>query len=196
MIGFDRQNGTERNYNPDHRNYGARNYPNERNDIESESRYMPRRNSEYPEMRMGNYPSGGYGYPMQNRAGNEYGDIYAHGTIWAPNAMNKPSNSMRDEEGASMEVDEHKARDWVKRMSGGEHFKLEQAEQQRTTICPNCDKWEFYAAINAMYSDYGKTAQKMGLDRPDFYAMLARDFLMDDDAKPHKLARYMMEIAK
>lgn len=50
--------------------------------------------------------------------------------------------------------------------------------------------------MNAARSDYNKTAQKTGLDRPEFYAMLATDFICDKDAKPNKLWRYMRDIAK
>ncbi len=134
-------------------------------------------------------------YPNM-RAGNDYGDIYAHGSIYAPGAMNKPMESHAYDQGTNALVTEHKARDWVKKMSSGEHFKPEITEQLKNSICPDCDKWEFYAAMNAMYSDYGKTAQKMGMDKADFYAYLAKDFLKDEDAKPNKLYRYMTEIAK
>lgn len=93
-------------------------------------------------------------------------------------------------------VDEHKARKWVEKMSGGEHYNLEQTEQYRQAHCPDCNKWEFYVAMNAIYSDYHKTAQKFGMDKPEFYAHLTKDFLVDDDAKPDKLSRYMHYIAR
>ena len=47
-----------------------------------------------------------------------------------------------------------------------------------------------------MYSDYHKTAREMGVDKPEYYAMLARDFLCDKDAGPHKLRKYMETIPK
>jgi RNA polymerase subunit RPABC4/transcription elongation factor Spt4 len=93
-------------------------------------------------------------------------------------------------------VDEHTARKWVQKMDGGEHFKAEQAEQLKTSMCPECKKWDFYVAMNAMYSDHCETAKKFNMDKPEFYAMLAKDFLKDSDAKPHKLRRYMETIAK
>lgn len=40
----------------------------------------------------------------------------------------------------------------------------------------------WYAALNMMYSDYYPTAVKFGVDRPEFYASLAKDFLCDPDA--------------
>ena len=93
-------------------------------------------------------------------------------------------------------VDEQTARMWVQKMDGGEHFKVEQTEQQRMAVCPHCERWEFYTAMNAMYSDHCESAKKLGIDRPDYYGHLAKDFLKDKDAKPGKLRRYMETIAK
>lgn len=137
-------------------------------------------------------------YPIQPdmRGGNTYGDIYAHGTLYAPGAMNKPTESRAYDQGMNEPVTEHKARKWVEKMSTGEHFKPEIAEQHRVAFCPNCDKWEYYVALNAMYADYKKTAQEIGMDKPDYYARLARDFIKDEDAAPGKVARYMETIPK
>ena len=134
-------------------------------------------------------------YSPRSMSGNKYGDIYARGTIYAPGAMNKPMGGMMGGD-MSAPVDEQTARMWVQKMDGGEHFKPEQADQFRNAICPHCDKWEYYTAINAMYSDYCETAKKMGMDKPDFYAHMAKDFLMDKDAGPYKLRKYMMTIPK
>ena len=35
--------------------------------------------------------------------------------------------------------------------------------------------------MNMMYSDYFPTAARFGIDKPEFYAELARDFLLDPD---------------
>ena len=135
-------------------------------------------------------------YPphMMGGSGSRYGfgDVYA--SIHAPGAMNRPG--MTESGDMSSPVDEHTARMWVGKMDGGEHFKIEQAEQMRNATCPDCDKWEFYVALNAMYSDHCETAKKLNVDRADFYSHLAKDFLNDKDAKPHKLRRYMEHIAK
>lgn len=135
----------------------------------------------------------GYRPEMMAKGGNSYGDIYTRGTIYAPGAMNRPGGMSGD---MSQPVDEHTARRWVREMDGGEHFDAETAERHRATICPHCDKWEYYTAINAMYSDYCETAKKMGMDKPEFYAHLAKDFLTDKDAGPHKLRKYMETIPK
>ena len=165
--------------------------------------YEPPENRRRRRRRTGRFVRGTYGsgdedeeemereYPPHMMYGSAYGDIYAKGTIYAPAAMNRRGGS--EDYG---EIDEHKARKWVEKMSEGEKFKMELSEQQRQAICPDCDKFEFYVAMNAMYSDYCKTAKKFNLDRPEFYGMLARDFLMDEDAAPHKLEKYMEHIPK
>jgi hypothetical protein len=129
--------------------------------------------------------------------GSKYGirDVYAE--VYAPNAMNRPmGGAMWMGRKMFHPVDEHTARMWVQKMSGGEHFNMEQAEQLRKAHCPECEKAEFYVAMNMMYSDYCDPAKKMGVDRGDFYALMAKAFLMDDDAGPHKLQKYMETIPK
>lgn len=143
------------------------------------------------------YPPYGARMPPNMHGGSRYGfgDVYAN--IDATGAMNRPGGMMGGMHSEMAQpVDEHTARMWVSKMDGGEKFKPEQIEQLRMTMCPECGKWEFYTAINAMYSDYCDTAKKMGMDKLEFYANLAKDFLMDTDAKPHKLRRYMEHIAK
>ncbi len=105
------------------------------------------------------------------------------------------------EAGQAVEFDEQKAKKWVQGMkngdgSTGEHFKSEQAEQLRTTHCPQCNKTEFWATMNMMYSDYCEAAKKMNVDKPEFYACMAKAFLMDEDAGENKLAKYMKYIAE
>ena len=52
--------------------------------------------------------------------------------------------------------------------------------------------------MNMMYSDYYGVAAKYGLDRPEFYADLAKAFLDDKDAggPEQKIAAYYHGIAK
>lgn len=54
----------------------------------------------------------------------------------------------------------------------------------------------FYAILNALYSDYAFVAKKYGVTQPEFYAELARAFLMDADARPGKAERYYRYIAQ
>ena len=56
----------------------------------------------------------------------------------------------------------------------------------------------WWAAMNMMYSDYYGVAAKYGLDRPEFYADLAKAFLMDKDAggPEEKMAGYYYGVVK
>lgn len=110
------------------------------------------------------------------------------------------SDSREHETDEKVKFDEHKAKEWVSRMKNndgttGEHFKVEQADQLRNAHCPDCDKHEFWTAMNMMYSDYCDVAKKMNVDRPEFYAHMARAFLMDKDAGEGKMAKYIKYIA-
>lgn len=103
--------------------------------------------------------------------------------------------------GSYREVDEPMAMAWVKRMrpvdgSQSPKFKPDQAEQLRAAHCPQCKKWEFFVALNMMHSDYCDVAKKMGVDRADFYACMAKAFLEDPDAGENKLAKYMERVAE
>ena len=57
---------------------------------------------------------------------------------------------------------------------------------QQTTAVANSigvhvDPWIWFAALNMEYSDNFDVAQKYGLDRPEYYADLAKAFLFDKD---------------
>lgn len=67
----------------------------------------------------------------------------------------------------------------------GEHFKKDQVMQVARQIGVNPEEYGnehiFGLVMNMMYSDYCSVAKKFGLDRPDFYAELAKAFLNDKD---------------
>lgn len=73
---------------------------------------------------------------------------------------------------------------------------MEQTEAVRKQRGIECDPFMFYAAMNMMYSDYCKAAEKTGATSVDFYAYMAKAFLDDKDAAPNKLARYYHCIVK
>lgn len=54
----------------------------------------------------------------------------------------------------------------------------------------------FFVALNMIWSDYGPVISAAGNNTPDFYGKMARAFIDDKDARPHKVARYMRAIAK
>ena len=99
-------------------------------------------------------------------------------------------------------VDERQAMEWVHSMQqpeGGRPmpaFKPDEAEALRKAHCPECDKWEFFVTLNMKYSDLYEAAKKLNMDKPEFYVHMAKAFLCDKDAGPHKLQKYMEIIPK
>ena len=81
---------------------------------------------------------------------------------------------------------EDDARRWTKHMenddgSMGAHWTLEQTTAVANSIGVHVDPWIWFAALNMEYSDNFDVAQKYGLDRPEYYADLAKAFLFDKD---------------
>lgn len=90
---------------------------------------------------------------------------------------------------------------WVASMENadgthGGHWTMEQTEQVRKQKNIDCDPLMFYSAMNMMYSDYCKAAEKANASSVDLYVYMAKALLDDKDAKPHKLARYYHHIAE
>lgn len=56
--------------------------------------------------------------------------------------------------------------------------------------------YEFWAVMNAMYSDYGEMAKRYNVATPDFFAEMAKAFIGDKDAMRGKAARYYEFITK
>lgn len=61
------------------------------------------------------------------------------------------------------------------------HWTLEQATAVANSIGVHTDPWVWFAALNMEYSDGWEVAGKYGLDRPEYYADLAKAFLFDKD---------------
>lgn len=81
---------------------------------------------------------------------------------------------------------EDDARRWTEHMenddgSMGAHWTLEQTTAVANSIGVHVDPWVWFAALNMEYSDNFGVAQKYGLDRPEYYADLAKAFLFDED---------------
>lgn len=90
---------------------------------------------------------------------------------------------------------------WTERMknedgTSGPHWTMEQTEQVRKQKNIDCDPIKFFVAMNMIYSDYCKVAEKVNANSMDFYAYMSKAFLDDKDAQPDKLARYYHCIAK
>ena len=63
---------------------------------------------------------------------------------------------------------------------------------------PAVPRWAWGVTMNMMYSDYYPVAVEFGLNRPEFYAALAKAFLIDKDGPgpERKLMEYYEHIAK
>ena len=99
--------------------------------------------------------------------------------------------------------DKQTAMEWVENMEDkdgvkGGMFTWHQAQQygRNMGITGEQRLVEFYAAMNAMYSDYHAVGKKFGVDRPEFYAHLAKCFIEDPDAVEDKVAVYYECIAR
>jgi len=94
-----------------------------------------------------------------------------------------------------------KAEKWVEHMknadgSTGPRWPLEQTKQIQAQHGIGLDPIKFWVAMNMMFSDYSKVAEKAGISTTDFYADMAKAFLTDKDAQPDKLDRYYHAIAE
>lgn len=112
---------------------------------------------------------GDYGEDMRrDRASyNDYRRDYGEPEMFSHKDMEKWKSMMRNEDGTR-----------------GEHFRKEQvkhASQQAGIDIEEFGEDVFDLAMNMMYSDYCKVAKKYGVDRPEYYADLAKSFLRDKD---------------
>lgn len=103
-------------------------------------------------------------------------------------------------------MDQHTAERWVDEMEGsdpanpmGGKWTPEQVKPyaQKYGFPTEGDKfWEFYAVMNAMYSDAFDTAKEFNLVKPEFFASLAKGWINDKDAVPNKAKVYYECIVK
>lgn len=100
--------------------------------------------------------------------------------------------------------DREAAERWARHMENadgttGAHWTMEQttALADGMGIPREIPRWAWGVAMNMMYSDYFDVAMKYGQNRPEFYADLARAFLLDKDAPSptEKLMAYYEHIA-
>lgn len=82
-------------------------------------------------------------------------------------------------------------------MEGGKQQLLALREHPAVKMMGEVGEAAFFAAMNMMYSDYCAVARMFGVDRPDFYAQLAKAFLLDKDAgePEEKIERYWRYVA-
>ena len=105
-----------------------------------------------------------------------------------------------------MEFTEEDAKAWTARMKNadgttGPHWTMEQTTAVAESMGiqePVVPRWAWGVTMNMMYSDYYQVAVEFGLNRPEFYAALAKVFLLDKDGTgpEQKLMAYYEHIAR
>lgn len=75
----------------------------------------------------------------------------------------------------------------------GQYWSYDQIKEYLATkgITKDCVIW--YLVMNMVYNDYYGTAKQYGLQNDvEFFYSLAKEFVEDPDAKPHKVERYFL----
>ncbi len=145
-----------------------------------------------------NRADGGYGNvryfmhktdPLDQRGGEEH--------------FKKPRQIGFQSGGKEEELDRDTVMEWVQGMEDadgvmGGKYTWHQAQQYALNVglSDKEKQIEFYWAMNAMYADYAKVAKKFGVDKPDFYACMAKAFIEDPDAVEDKVVMYNKYIVK
>ena len=148
-----------------------------------------------------NRPDGGYGNvsyfmhktdPMNQRDGKERMEQMEHQRLIGFQ-KHEPEDGL-DKQTVMEWVEEMEDADGVK----GGKYTWHQAQQYAMNmgITGQQRQYEFYWAMNAMYSDYQKAGKKFGVDKPEFYACLAKLFLEDPDAVGNKVEEYVKHVVK
>lgn len=104
-----------------------------------------------------------------------------------------------------IEFTEDDAKAWTANMKNadgttGPHWTMEQTTAVAESMgiqAPVVPRWAWGVTMNMMYSDYYDVAMEFGVNRPEFYAALAKAFLMDKDGPEpeEKLCEYYKHIA-
>lgn len=110
--------------------------------------------------------------------------------------FNELSEAMRNMAHMSRTFTEADAKEWVKHMNPPARWTMEQTTAAMKQHGYDHRACEFYAVMNSLASDYGKTMARYGADRTDVWADLAHDWLDDIDAEEDKAGRYWRDIVK
>lgn len=151
------------------------------------------------------------GFGANDRPHGEGGtDMRQYGRRYDPGRMTMGQQHQRHHDmgmAAGAEDDDHltlyEAEEWVQGMKGedgktGGRWPYHEIKQYAANFGIQGEEQivEFYAVMNALYTDYCKVAKKHGVDKVDFWADLAKAFIHDKDAKSGKVKMYYECIAK
>ena len=137
-------------------------------------------------------------------------DMRLYGRRFNPDRMNMGRSAPQphmmgyaDDEEAGDHLTREEAEKWVKGMKSedgktGGRWPYQEIKQYAGNFgIQGEDKIiEFYAVMNALYTDYCKVAKKHGVDKVDFWADMAKAFIHDKDAGEGKVKKYYECIAK
>jgi hypothetical protein len=164
--------------------------------------------------RMGGYPNrpfpvyeGGrsnmnpIGFNVGSEVRTDYEMNATHHTGKEMEYRSSPKMSGGSSSSMSMPMNKEVAEEWTKNMKNedgtkGPHWKMDQVKQLMMQKGIEYNPWEFYAILNAMYSDYCAVFKKHGVNTMDMYVDLACAFLNDSDAMPNKSMLYYECIVK
>lgn len=170
-----------------------------RYDIEYDDGLIETRPSSHYPM-YGNYGS----RPIGFRDRSEYRDDYRSDMTY-PMRDEMSHTSSKKQSGYAdsrmTKLDKQTAEEWANSMQNfdgttGAHWDMNQTKQVMQQFNADCDPIEFYVVMNSLYSDYGKTLSKYGMNKVEVYADLAKDWLKDKDAVSNKAAAYFEHIVK
>ena len=166
------------------------------------------------ETRMGGYPNrpfpvyeGGrsnmnpIGFNVGSEVRTDYGMNATHHTGKETEYRSSPKMSGGSSSSMSMPMTKEIAEEWTSGMKNedgtkGPHWKMDQVKQLMMQKGIEYNPWEFYAILNAMYSDYCAVFKKHGVNTMDMYVDLACAFLNDSDAMPNKSMLYYECVVK
>lgn len=94
------------------------------------------------------------------------------------------------------EFTEEDAKKWVEHMDPPARWTMEQTTAVMHQFGYSHRPCVFYTVMNMLFSDYGRTVIRFNMDKPEFWAALAHDFIDDPDAEGMKVARYWRDIVK
>ena len=111
-----------------------------------------------------------------------------------------------DAEHVGRELTRDEAERWMASLQGEDAAKLSGGKWTVDQVKPYAQKhglgtsgarlYEFWAVMNALYADYCEVAKRYNVATPDFFADLAKAFLMDKDAVDGKAAAYYEHIVR
>lgn len=161
--------------------------------------YKPMAMRDHNEIAIGEYRDQRTGAPEKAEHHREEhhhpeGDAHRMGAYPMTEQMHHDQHTPLDKETVMAWVDSMVDGDGV---HGGK-YSWHQAQQYAMNkgITGHQRQLEFYAAMNAMYSDFHEAGKKFGCDRPEFYACLAKLFIEDPDAVEDKASAYYHHVVK